>query len=302
MAVYKRSYKPYTGASTPALSRIFVIPRYAFETLFDSRLLMSYFVLCFLPFLISAAIIYLYNNPLAQTLIGMRGDASNFPFRIDGNFFYRVLSIQGSMAFLLTAWVGPTLIAPDLTNNALPLYLSRPFTRTEYVIGKIAVLFVLISGFTWLPDTLLYFLQGSLAGNGWLGSNLRILFAIFGGSLVWMAILSLLALAISAWVKWRIVASGLLAGVFFVAAGFGVAVNAVLRTYWGNIFNIPYLINLVCHDMFDIPMVRNVTRGRLAQAFSEEIPTGYAWLTLLAVCVLSVLILNKRLRAREVVR
>ena len=302
MAVYKRGYKPYTGASTSAIQRILVIPRYAFETLFDSRMLMSYFVLCFMPFLVCAAIIYLFNNPLAQTLIGMKGDATNFPFRIDGKFFFGLMNVQGSMAFLLTAWVGPTLIAPDLTNNALPLFLSRPFTKTEYVIGKISVLFILISGFTWLPDTLLYFLQGSLAGNGWLTSNARILYGIYGGSLVWMSILSLLALAISAWVKWRIVASGLLVGVFFVTAGFGLAVNAVLRTFWGNMFNISYLISLVTHDMFDIPMVRNMSRGRMALEVAEEIPTGYAWLGLFAVCAISVMILNKRLRAREVVR
>ena len=40
------------------------------------------------------------------------------------------------MAYLLTAFVGPSLVSPDVSNNAMPLYFCRPFSRTEYVIGK----------------------------------------------------------------------------------------------------------------------------------------------------------------------
>ena len=55
------------------------------------------------------------------------------------------LSVQGVFAFLLTAYAGPGLISPDLSNNALPLYLCRPISRTEYVLSKMAVLFIPLS-------------------------------------------------------------------------------------------------------------------------------------------------------------
>ena len=51
-------------------------------------------------------------------------------------------------------------------------------------------------------------------------------------------VLSLIALAISAWVRWKIAAGGLILGVFFAGAGFGAAINAVMRTKNGSLIDI----------------------------------------------------------------
>ena len=51
MAVYKRTYKAYSGALTPAWSRFTVLSRYGLSTLFDSRPFTAYTMLCLLPFL-----------------------------------------------------------------------------------------------------------------------------------------------------------------------------------------------------------------------------------------------------------
>ena len=63
--------------------------------------------------------------------------------------------------------MGPGLISPDLSHNALPLYLARPFSRTEYVLGKMSVLMGLMSLMTWIPGVLLFVLQGYLEGWQW---------------------------------------------------------------------------------------------------------------------------------------
>ena len=57
-------------------------------------------------------------------------------------------------------------------------------------------------------------------------------------------VLALLAVALSAWVKWKPAAGGLMFGVFFVAAGFGATINGVQRTNWGHLFNISALIGV----------------------------------------------------------
>ena len=75
--------------------------------------------------------------------------------------------------------------------------------------------------------------------------------------------LSLLALALSAWVKWKPVAGALLFGVFFVGAGFGAAVNGVLRTKWGHLLNISYLIGSVWVTLFEEPHEARRGRGLL---------------------------------------
>ena len=86
--------------------------------------------------------IYLHHNLSAITLLRINPDKL---LPIDGDFFGAFLSFQGALAFMLTAYAGPGLISPDLSNNALPLYLCRPINRTEYILGKMAVLFIPLS-------------------------------------------------------------------------------------------------------------------------------------------------------------
>jgi len=300
MAVYKRTYKPYSGELTANWTRFAILPRYSLAKIFDSKIMIGLLLVSLLPFLVAATIIYLSHNPIARTLIGMRGESSIIG--IDNRFFFQLLTIQGSLAFLITAWIGPGLVSPDLTNNALPLYLCRPFSRVEYVLGKMSVLFFLLSLITWVPDLLLYGLQAELEGNGWFAANLSIAYAIFVGSLLWITVQSLLALALSAWVKWRIAASGLMFAIFFVAAGFGKVFNEVLRTYWGHTANLGYLINEVWADLFGVPFGVDVSRRRIGDPRTLSVPLGVAWAVLLGVCVVCLLLLNRRLRAREVVR
>ncbi len=300
MAVYKRSYKPYAGELTANWTRFLILPRYSLAKIFDSKLLIGLFIVSLLPFLVALTIIYLSHNPIARTLIGLRGENI---ISINNTFFFQLLKFQGSLAFLITAWIGPGLVSPDLTNNALPLYLCRPFSRTEYVLGKISILFFLLSVVTWIPDLFLFVLQAELEGNGWFTANLPIAGAIVIGSLVWIAVQSLLALALSAWVKWRIAASGLMFAIFFVAAGFGEVFNAVLRTYWGHTVNLVYLIDEVWADLFGVPFGIGINaRGMIGDPRLLSVPVGVAWVILLGVCVLCLLVLNRRLRAREVVR
>jgi ABC-2 type transport system permease protein len=45
-----------------------------------------------------------------------------------------------TVAALFVAIVGPELVSRDLRNNLLPLYFSRPVTRTDYALTKLAAL------------------------------------------------------------------------------------------------------------------------------------------------------------------
>ena len=139
------------------------------------------------------------------------------------------------LALFLAAFIGPGQVSPDLANNALSLYLARPFSRVEYVLGKMWILIVLMSLMTWVPGLLLFSLQAYLEeGWTWMQANSSLAVGLFFGSWVWLLVLALMALALSAWVKWKPAAGALMFGVFFVAAGFGVAINGVQRTTVGT--------------------------------------------------------------------
>lgn len=288
MAVYKRNYRTYSGPVTPMPWRWLVITRHSLAEVFASRVSVVLFVVCIVPTVLSAVFIYLANSETARLLLNMQGAGA---LTIDNRFFFRLLVAQGWLALFLTAWVGPAMVSPDLTNGALPLFLSRPISRAQYVAAKVLVLVLVLSAVTWAPLVLLFGIQAQLA-SGWLWPHLYIVPALMAGALIWIAVLSLLALAVSAWVRWRIVATGLMMAFIFIPAGFGAVVSGVLRTPWGLVLNIPYMLTILWAHLLRAPIGFH----------SEPLPVSAAWMSLVAVCALCLLMLNKRILARQVVR
>src|SRR5918993_4056157 len=179
MAVYEQTYKRYAGPLTPEWSRFLIIPRHAYRAVFNSKLFTAFFVVCFIPLLVEAILIYLHHNVSALAI--MQVNVREL-IPIDASFFETFVSLQGGFAFFVTLLVGPPLVSRDLRNNALPLYLCRPFSRTEYVAGKMSVLLILLSAMTWVPQLFLFLFQSYLEGFAWFRSNLWIASAIFIGS------------------------------------------------------------------------------------------------------------------------
>jgi hypothetical protein len=145
----------------------------------------------------------------------------------------------------------------------------------------------------------LFALQCSLGPNNWGAQNISLIPAIIASTLLWTAFLGALSLALSAWVRWRVVATGLTFAVFFLPAGFGTAVNVVLRTWWGNLLNFWWLMIIIWHHLFGLAdRLRDVPVGE----GREHTPLSAAILALCAATGICLLLLNKRLRAKEVVR
>lgn len=285
MAIYRRSYKPYSGALTAAWSRWLVLFRYSRRNLFRSKVQTALFTICFFYPLLCLGGIYLAHNLSFLARIGISGSLIS----IDNHFFFRLLAVQGVLAFLLTAFIGPGLISPDLANGALPLYFCRPFSRAEYLMGKGSVLAITLSQITWIPALVLFAIQAGFAGPRWAWNNLWIAGSLIVGSLIWIAILSLLAMALSAWVKWRIVAGALLLGVMFFGAGFGQAINAVLRIEGGSFFNLAYLVAAVWTNLFRID-------------YDQSLSVVQSWIALLVYSAICLGLLMRKVRAYEVVK
>jgi ABC-2 type transport system permease protein len=304
MAVYELTYKQYLGKLTPEWSRFLIIPRHAFRDVFKSKLFTAFFIVCFIPLLIEAILIYLHHNVNALAILKV--DVRQL-IPIDAFFFQTFVNLQGTFAFFVTLLVGPPLVARDLRNNALPLYLCRPFTRTEYVLGKMSVLLILLSAITWVPQLLLFLFQAYLEGASWFVNNLSIASAIFIGSVVWILLLALLSQAVSALVKWRVVASAALLGIFFIPSVFGEVVNQIFLTRWGSIISLGALIKNVTAGLFGT-FVR--TYGMSTEwdgRFGREItifepPLWVSWFVLFLVCAICLALLSRKVKAYEVVK
>src|SRR3984893_18690697 len=221
MAVYEHAYKPYAGPLTPEWSRFLIIPRHAYRDVFRSKLFTAFFALSFIYPLLCALLIYLHHNLNALAIMKLNVREL---LPIDASFFQFYVAFQGITGFFLLMLVGPEQVARDLTNNGLPLYLCRPFSRSEYVVGKMSIVIILLSAITWAPGLLLFLFQGYLEGWSWFVENIWMASAIFIGSLVWILVLALLSQTISAWVKWRMAARAALLGLFFIPAIFAAVV------------------------------------------------------------------------------
>lgn len=306
MAVFENSYGRYEGRLTPEWSRFLVLPRYALRDVFGSKFYTAVFCLCFIYPLVAAILIYLRHNSNALAIMQLNVREL---LPIDASFFQFFVEFQGWLAFVLTVLVGPVLVSRDLANNALPLYLCRPFSRAEYVLGKTAVLVILLSLLTWAPGLLLFLLQAYLEGARWFASNLWVAGAIFLASVTWIVLLSLLALAISAWVRWRVVASGALLGLFFVPSAFGEIVNGVFMTRLGNLISPAAVMGNIRRGLFG-NFTREVGRFNIEDAWGRsfrdvvlrEPPLWACWLVAALVCVVCLWLLARKVRAYEVVR
>ncbi len=286
MAVYERTWRRYSGDLTPLPWRWLVVTRYALADAFASRLFTAFYALCFLPSVVGIFFIYLSHNVSLLQQLGMPADLMNV---LTDKFFMLLFSWQALPAFLVAVIISPSLIAADLSNNALPLYLARPIDRREYVLGKMAVLALLLSPMTWVMGLAIFLLQAYFEGGGWGFENYRIGMAYLVGHLAWIVVISMLTLAISAWVRFKPAARGALFAIIFILAGFATAVNGVTRTSYGDLIHLVRAINSVVLSLFGAPT-------------PSGLPVAMNWLTLIGVTALSVWLINRKLRAHEVVR
>ena len=290
MSVYKHEYRAYSGRVTPLWTRVVVLARYGFAEVWSSKITVGLFTLSMLPVIVFLIGIYLANNPVARLII-MRGNPQ--VLAIDAAYFLKVLETQSWLALVLSAWIAPRLVTFDLADNALPILLSHPISRVGYVLGKFIALFASLSLVTWIPCLLLFAYQGYSSSQPWAVANIPLAGGIMAGAVIWITLLSILGLALSSWVKWRVVATGLIFAAVFVPAGVGGIVSAILRTRWGFLLNLPVIMSELWQRLLGAPEVRWP---------DQYIPNAAIAGVLILICVVSVAMLNARIRAREVVR
>ena len=249
MAVYRRGYQRYQGPIRGQWARFMVLPHFAWKRLYQQRLVLLLTVIALIWPLLCGVFIYLSNN--AELLKGLGQNFSKF-IEVNGSFFMVFMNVQAVFAVFLAALAGPGLIAPDLANNALPLYFSRPLTRKEYACARLITLFGMLSTVTWIPGLVLFAIQVGMAEGSWFGANWRLGLGIFLGFVIWILVVSLVALASSAFAKLRVVAGGIVLGFFFILSGASVMINGVFRSTWGHAINPAWTTRRLWYALFDL--------------------------------------------------
>jgi len=292
MAVYERNFRPFEGELTPERTRFLVLPRYAYQRVLSSRLFVGFLIAWLLWPLALSILIYIPHNISLLEKLGVTAEelAIFGAFRQDAQWFFNWFMIaQTWVCIVVTVVIAPALVSADLRNNGLPLYLGRPFSRTEYILGKFSVLAILLSAISWVPGLWLFFLRSYLAGFDWFVSNLRIGAALFFGCWIWILLLSVMGLALSAHLRWRPVAGLAVLGIFVISSLLAGVLNLMIGTHWFELFNLTQMAYVVWAGLFGIDK-------------TVQVPAWAAWLSLLTFCSFCVWLLYRKVRAYEIVR
>jgi ABC-2 type transport system permease protein len=202
--------------------------------------------------------------------------------------FREFLDQQGLFVFLVTIALGGAM-AEDRRANALQLYLSKPLTRVEYILGRLVPVLICLLGVTFLPAMLLLVLQIAFSGStSFVSQNLFLLPAITLVSLAQALLSSCAILALASLSKSRRFVSVMYAGIIF----FTTAMYQVLRTVTGS----RAWAAISPGDMMDV-VADAVFRIRA----TPPVPVGVAALVIALLVGVSLWVLERRVRAVEVV-
>jgi ABC-2 type transport system permease protein len=276
MPIHDQGYRRYGG-----LRRVggvwWVIARA--QVLSSLRLRRFWWLLlaAWLPFLVRAVQIYLASNvPQARFLA-----ASPQTFR-------DFLGQQSIFVFLVTIALAG-VIADDRRANALQLYLSKPLSRIDYVTGKLVALLAFLTFVTLVPAAVLLALQVLFAGStAFVTGNLFLVPAIVLFSLTQSLVAALAILALSSLSRSRRFVSVLYAGIVFFSAAMVQALRVITLSDLWAVLSPASVLDVIGDAIFRAPG-------------TPIVPVPLAIGSVAALVVLSIVTLERRIRAVEVV-
>ena len=241
MPIHDQSYRHWEGTFKSHTFRWWVITREGLRIILRRKLFLM-FILAppVIHFIGSGAVIYFLHNILKGA--------------VDERFFFDFLRRQTYFIFLICIFGGSGLIANDLKNNSLQLYFSKSLTRLDYLVGKSAIVMVLIAFLTIVPGIILFLERTVLSENmDFFKENYWLPGSIVLYSLVLMIPTGLLILALSA-----VTRSSRYAAISFVTILMGTPIlseilKQVLRLRSAAFVSYPSNMDILGKRLFGLP-------------------------------------------------
>jgi len=276
MPIHDQGYRRYSGARILRARSWFVIARAGIIERLRERRFLALLLVAWLLFVVRAVQIYFGTTFVRASF-----------FAPSEETFHGFLTQQRLFVFFITIYAGAGLIASDRQANALQLYLSKPITRHDYILGKLATLAAFLIAVTWVPAMMLLMLQVLFSGSlEFVSTHPRLVPAITITSALQVALASMMMLALSSLSRSRRFAAMLYALVTIFAG----TIERVLQTATGAagwVLLWPQNTLLVITDaLFGI---------------EPEIPVTIALIAIVTLMAVCVAVLERRVRAVDVV-
>lgn len=307
-AIADLSYRRYDGPRHTRAIRWWIVAVASLRLASKNRIFWIVVGLAVLPYLFAGMVL------LLQPMIGMNGGGpfggAEHPKR--ALTFYQAFSNQGFFVFLAALILGAGSIAADNRTNALQVYLAKPLTKGDYLLGKWMGLFLPLFAMALAPALLLYsFCLVTFAHEGFLRDDPTLILRIVGACAVPGLIYSSVLIGLSAWCKRPAVAGVLFAALYFLSA---VVVNiAWVIRYRDHLdqgvllhaLSLGGLINGLAQNIYAVTLQNTFFHRRAMEVIQISLPPP-SWGVLLAVAsaliVAGILAARTRVRAVEVVR
>ena len=278
MPIHDQGYRRYGGERMARDRRWLVIARAGIVERLRERRFLLLMLMAWLLFLVRAVQLYVGTTFLRASI-----------FAASDETFHSFLNQQRLFVFFITVYAGAGLIASDRQANALQLYLAKPITRNDYIAGKLATLAAFLTVVTWIPAMTLLALQVLFSGSlEFVSSHPRLVPAITVTSVLQIALASMTMLALSSLSRSRRFAAMLYALVVIFAGAF----ERVLQTATGAagwvLLSPQNTLAVVTDALFGIES-------------ETEIPVAVALIAIVALLGVCVVVLERRVRAVDVV-
>jgi ABC-2 type transport system permease protein len=262
---------------------------------------------CLLAYLAQGVGLY-FQIQMKQSSLSLDGATPAVNFAT--SFFSAQCGTLTSFGLLIVALrIGAGSIAADNRTNALLVYLSKPITKSDYLLGKWVGLFVTMFLVTLLPALLFYlYCALSYSGDGFFTSDRMLIGRVLLAATVAPLIHASLLIGFSAWSKSPSVAGAVYAGVYLL----GGLVAGILGTLMslsrsGTTARGPLVQHLSISGVID-GLTQNIYRVSLpdmlrsqnAHAIVSDPPPALWALLLLAAFLVAAGIGAARLRIRAV--
>lgn len=227
--------------------------------------------------------------------------------------FFQAFDWQMFWLMVIGLSVGAASIAADNKTNALQVYLAKPITKTDYLLGKWMGVFSVVFAAALLPALLLYtYCLLSFWSNGFLRQEPWLFFKILGASASAAAGFASLFIGVSAWSRSPMMAGAFSAGMYFAS---GIVATILWAALYGRSSASTDITNavLVQHasiggvlkalvwNIYDVT-VRMPTPGRMFMPTDVRAPSlGLVLVAYLAIVIGGLVAARLRIRAVEVV-
>lgn len=255
-----------------------MIAIHGITSLVGRRAFLGLLLFAWIPFIVRAVQIYVSANFPQASMLAMKPET-----------FRQFFDQQDIFVFFVTVYVGAGLIANDRRANALQIYLSKPLTRAEYVLGKLAILATFLLLVTWLPAILLLILQGLFAGSwAFVREHVYLIPAITLYSLLMVLVAAFAMLALSSLSNSSRFVGVLYAGILFFMRGVFGALRGITGSTSMSWLSFSDTIAQLGDLIFRQPL-RYTT------------PPAVSFIVVIALVVVSVSVLERKVRGVEVV-